>query len=58
MSQAAKIAAVILTSLPMLGDYFTSTCSGNPKTSMVGNLINSAGAGNGQTGQAAAFWCW
>lgn len=56
MSRPAVIAAVILTSLPMLGDYFTSDLlSGNPKTSMVGNLINSAVLTPGQTGQAAAF---
>ena len=56
MSRPAVIAAVILTCLPMLGDYFTSDLlSGNPRTSMVGNLINSAVLTPGQTGQAAAF---
>ncbi len=56
MSRPAVIAAVILTCLPMLGDYFTSDLlSGNPSTSMVGNLINSAVLTPGQTGQAAAF---
>ena len=56
MSLPAVITAIILTCLPMLGDYFTSDLlSGNPKTSMVGNLINSAVLTPGQTGQAAAF---
>lgn len=56
MSLPAVITAIILTCLPMLGDYFTSDLlSGNPRTSMVGNLINSAVLTPGQTGQAAAF---
>ena len=56
MSRQAVLTAVILTCLPMLGDYFTSDLlSGNPGTSMVGNLINSAVLTPGQTGQAAAF---
>ncbi len=56
MSRPAVVAAVILTCLPMLGDYFTTDLlSGNPRTSMVGNLINSAVLTPGQTGQAAAF---
>jgi spermidine/putrescine transport system permease protein len=56
MSMPAVITAIILTCLPMLGDYFTSDLlSGSPKTSMVGNLINSAVLTPGQTGQAAAF---
>jgi ABC-type spermidine/putrescine transport system permease subunit I len=56
MSRPAVVASVILTCLPMLGDYFTSDLlSGNPRTSMVGNLINSAVLTPGQTGQAAAF---
>ncbi len=56
MSRPAVVTAVILTCLPMLGDYFTSDLlSGNPRTSMVGNLINSAVLTPGQTGQAAAF---
>jgi spermidine/putrescine transport system permease protein len=40
----------------MLGDYFTSDLlSGNPSTSMVGNLINETVLTPGQTGQAGAF---
>ncbi|MGL5810286.1 MAG: ABC transporter permease [Nocardioides sp.] len=56
MSRPAVVAAVILTCLPMLGDYFTSDLlSGYPRTTLVGNLINSAVLTPGQTGQAAAF---
>ena len=52
----AIIAAVLLTCLPMLGDYFTSDLlSGSPRTSMVGNLINTTVLTPGQTGQAGAF---
>jgi spermidine/putrescine transport system permease protein len=50
------IAAVLLTCLPMLGDYFTSDLlSASPKTAMVGNLINDSVQAPGQTGQAGAF---
>ncbi|HQR26255.1 MAG TPA: ABC transporter permease [Nocardioides sp.] len=56
MSRVAVIASVILTCLPMLGDYFTADLlSGSPDTSMVGNLINTSVLTPGQTGQAAAF---
>jgi ABC-type spermidine/putrescine transport system permease subunit I len=41
MSRPVVVASVLLTCLPMLGDYFTSDLlSGSPSTSMVGNLIN------------------
>ena len=50
------VAAVLLTCLPMLGDYFTSDMlSASPKTAMVGNLINDSVQSPGQTGQAGAF---
>jgi spermidine/putrescine transport system permease protein len=50
------VAAVLLTCLPMLGDYFTSDLlSGSPSTAMVGNLINNTVLTPGQTGQAGAF---
>ena len=50
------VAAVLLTCLPMLGDYFTSDMlSASPKTAMVGNLINDSVQAPGQTGQAGAF---
>ena len=41
MCRPTIVAAVLLTCLPMLGDYFTNDLlSASPKTSMVGNLIN------------------
>jgi len=56
LSRPAIVAGVLLTSLPMLGDYFTSDLlSGSPRTSMAGNLINSSVQTPGQTGQAGAF---
>ncbi|MFT4009855.1 MAG: ABC transporter permease [Nocardioidaceae bacterium] len=56
LSLPAMVTAVVLTCLPMLGDYFTTDLlSGTPGTSMVGNLINNSVLTPGQTGQAAAF---
>ena len=49
--------AVLLTCLPMLGDYFTvrPALRRRRSTSMVGNLINNTVLTPGQTGQAGAF---
>ena len=45
------LAAVLLTCLPMLGDYFTNDLlSASPKTAMAGNLINDSVQAPGQTG--------
>jgi len=56
MCRPTIVAAVLLTCLPMLGDYFTSDMlSASPKTAMVGNLINDSVHAPGQTGQAGAF---
>jgi spermidine/putrescine transport system permease protein len=56
LSRPAIIASLLLTCLPMLGDYFTSDLlSGSPSTAMVGNLINNTVLTPGQTGQAGAF---
>ena len=56
MCRPTIVAAVLLTCLPMLGDYFTSDMlSASPKTAMVGNLINDSVQAPGQTGQAGAF---
>jgi spermidine/putrescine transport system permease protein len=56
LSKPAVIASVLLTCLPMLGDYFTNDLlSANPSTSMVGNLINNALFQPGQIGQAGAL---
>jgi ABC-type spermidine/putrescine transport system permease subunit I len=56
LSMPAIITAVLLTCLPMLGDYFTTDLlSGTPGNTMVGNLINNSVLTPGETGQAAAF---
>ena len=56
MCRPTIVAAVLLTCLPMLGDYFTSDMlSASPKTAMVGNLIYDSVQSPGQTGQAGAF---
>ncbi|GAY13690.1 ABC transporter permease [Mycobacterium sp. shizuoka-1] len=56
MCRPTIVAAILLTCLPMLGDYFTSDMlSASPKTAMVGNLINDSVQAPGQTGQAGAF---
>ena len=56
LSRQAVVTSMLLTCLPMLGDYFTNDLlSGSPETSMVGNLINNSVLTPGQTGQAAAF---
>ena len=56
MSRQAVVVSLLVTTLPMLGDYFTNDLlSGSPDTSMVGNLINNSVLTPGQTGQAGAF---
>ena len=56
LSRQAILAGLVVTSLPMFGDYFTNDLlSGSPRTSMVGNLVNDAIASPGQGGQAAAL---
>lgn len=56
LCRPTMVAAVLLTCLPMLGDYFTNDLlSASPKTAMVGNLINDSVQAPGQTGQAGAF---
>ena len=43
LSLPAVVASVLLSCLPMLGDYFTNDLlSASPRTSMVGNLINNS----------------
>ena len=56
LTRTAVVVSLLVTSLPMLGDYFTvDLLSGSPSTSMVGNLIDSSVHTPGQTGQAGAF---
>jgi spermidine/putrescine transport system permease protein len=56
LSKPAVLVSLLVTTLPMLGDYFTADLlSGSPDTSMLGNLMDSAALTPGQTGQAGAF---
>jgi spermidine/putrescine transport system permease protein len=56
MSRQAVVVSILVTCLPMLGDYFTNDLlSGSPRTSMVGSLIDESVLTPGQTGQAGAF---
>jgi len=56
LSLPGVAAGVVLVTLPMLGDYFTSDMlSKSPSTSMIGNLINMAIGAPGQAGQAGAL---
>ena len=56
LSRQAVVVSVLITTLPMLGDYFTNDLlSASPETSMIGNLINNSVLTPGQTGQAGAF---
>ena len=56
MSKPAVIAALFLTSLPMVGDYFTNDLlSASPSTAMFGNLINTAIGVDSQVGKGASL---
>jgi spermidine/putrescine transport system permease protein len=56
MCRPTIIAGVLLTSLPMLGDYYTNDLlSGSPSTAMAGNLIDQTVLTPGETGYAGAF---
>lgn len=42
LSMPAVMAAIVITALPMFGDYYTNTIlSGSPRTTMIGNQIES-----------------
>jgi ABC-type spermidine/putrescine transport system permease subunit I len=56
LSRQAVVVSILVTTLPMLGDYFTNDLlSASPDTTMVGNLINNSLLVPGQSGQAGAF---
>jgi spermidine/putrescine transport system permease protein len=56
MCRPTIIAGILLTALPMLGDYYTNDLlSGSPSTAMVGNLIDQTVLTPGETGYAGAF---
>jgi spermidine/putrescine transport system permease protein len=54
-SRQAILAGLIIVSLPMFGDYFTNDLLGSTKTSMFGNLIDTAIQGQGEAPQAASL---
>ena len=56
LSRPGILAALVIVSLPMFGDYYTNNLlSGSPKTTMLGNLIDDAVGSTGQGNKAAAF---
>jgi ABC-type spermidine/putrescine transport system permease subunit I len=56
LSKPAIYAGLVIVSLPMFGDYYTTTLlSGSPKTTMVGNLIDDAIGSANQGPQGAIF---
>jgi ABC-type spermidine/putrescine transport system permease subunit I len=56
LSRPGILAALVIVSLPMVGDYYTNNLlSGSPKTTMLGNLIDDSVGSTGQGNKAAAF---
>ena len=56
LSRPGILAALVIVSLPMFGDYYTNNLlSGSPKTTMLGNLIDDAYGSTGQGPRAAVF---
>jgi ABC-type spermidine/putrescine transport system permease subunit I len=56
LSKPAILAGLVIVSLPMFGDYYTSELlSGSPKTYMLGNVINDSVFTRGQGPQGAVF---
>lgn len=56
LSKQAILAAMVIVSLPMFGDYYTNNLlSESPKTTMLGNLLDSSVGQAGQGPQAGAL---
>ena len=56
LSRPGILAALVIVSLPMFGDYYTNNLlSQSPKTTMLGNLIDEAYGSTGQGPRAAVF---
>jgi spermidine/putrescine transport system permease protein len=56
LSRPGILAALVIVSLPMFGDYYTQNLlSGSPKTTMLGNMIDEAIYSTGQGPKAAVF---
>ena len=56
LSRQAILAGLVITALPMFGDYFTNNLlSGAPNTSMIGNIIDGSIGTPGQGANAAVL---
>jgi len=56
LSKPAILAGIVITSLPMFGDYYTNNLlSGSPRTTMFGNLLDNAMGSTGQGPEAATL---
>jgi ABC-type spermidine/putrescine transport system permease subunit I len=56
LSKQAILAGMVIVLLPMFGDYYTNDLlSGNPKTTMIGNLIDNSINSPGEGTQAASL---
>ncbi|TMK14607.1 MAG: ABC transporter permease subunit, partial [Actinobacteria bacterium] len=56
LSRPGILAALVIVSLPMMGDYYTNNLlSGSPRTTMLGNLIDDAYGSTGQGPRAAVY---
>ncbi len=56
LSRPGILAALVIVSLPMFGDYYTQNLlSGSPRTTMIGNVIDDAVGSTGQGPKAAVF---
>ena len=56
LSRPGILAALVIVSLPMFGDYYTNNLlSQSPRTTMLGNLIDEAYGSTGQGPRAAVF---
>jgi ABC-type spermidine/putrescine transport system permease subunit I len=56
LSRPGILAALVIVSLPMMGDYYTNNLlSGSPHTTMLGNLIDEAYGSTGQGPRAAVY---
>jgi ABC-type spermidine/putrescine transport system permease subunit I len=55
LSKPAILAGLVIVALPMFGDYYTNDLLGSQRTSMLGNLINSAVYQAGQGPEAGSL---
>ena len=56
LSRPAIMAALVIVSLPMFGDYYTNNLlSNSPRTTMIGNILDDSVNTSGQGPEAAVF---